>query len=454
MNADHSIELDVFTQFALDDAEAPSLTANTTLTFPTVKSSKDAKIFHDHATSDALHLTVHGYVSVMLPKNAEPQVAQIQFIYQTRQDGPIHAHVRLFAFGRDTILQEVAGNRQLFLLDACKDVRVEQITSALSVVQLTTPTETTADTDAFYYRFWYDPSSGTFEDAARHVQVDTSHRCASCRVDALHRSNTTPRVNAQGELNFHGQVYHVNDCVYITDSDKQEKPYDIARILEILDGDHVRLRVQLFQRHDDWARSQQDDPPPGHIIPPTPTDNRRLILTNQLATIDADSVDGKCVVLHISDITDMAAVRLMDDLFYFAHSLFWENGEPHLIPMDASVSPYCAPCRQAFRARHQAKCDFIATAKPLVALDIFAGCGGLSSGLKKSGVVDTRYAIEFFPSAALTFSYLFICVVIGVAKTIPMPPCSISAPTYCWNGPSASTKRASNSHPSRTFPTR
>ena len=40
---------------------------------------------------------------------------------------------------------------------------------------------------------------------------------------------------------------------------------------------------------------------------------------------------------------------------------------------------------------------------PLATMDIFAGCGGLSEGMHQTGVVDTRWAIEYNSSAAQAF---------------------------------------------------
>ncbi|OAD76274.1 hypothetical protein PHYBLDRAFT_132318 [Phycomyces blakesleeanus NRRL 1555(-)] len=43
----------------------------------------------------------------------------------------------------------------------------------------------------------------------------------------------------------------------------------------------------------------------------------------------------------------------------------------------------------------------------LVGLDIFSGCGGLTCGMDMTGVVDTKYAIEFSQSASLSFEKNF-----------------------------------------------
>lgn len=36
------------------------------------------------------------------------------------------------------------------------------------------------------------------------------------------------------------------------------------------------------------------------------------------------------------------------------------------------------------------------TTRPLKAMDIFAGCGGLSEGLHQSGVCQTRWAVSIY----------------------------------------------------------
>lgn len=40
---------------------------------------------------------------------------------------------------------------------------------------------------------------------------------------------------------------------------------------------------------------------------------------------------------------------------------------------------------------------------PLRGLELFAGAGGLSTGLEASGFVQTKWAVEFSPSAALSY---------------------------------------------------
>ena len=37
-------------------------------------------------------------------------------------------------------------------------------------------------------------------------------------------------------------------------------------------------------------------------------------------------------------------------------------------------------------------------------MDIFSGCGGLTEGMEQTGVVETKWAIEYMPSAAKSFA--------------------------------------------------
>ncbi|KAG0198380.1 hypothetical protein BGX33_012367, partial [Mortierella sp. NVP41] len=75
------------------------------------------------------------------------------------------------------------------------------------------------------------------------------------------------------------------------------------------------------------------------------------------------------------------------------------------IPVDMPM-----PC-QVYETRWEQDEDrmkeFLKDKAKLRAMDLFAGCGGLSLGLERSGVVDTRYAVKQDKSAASTFQQNF-----------------------------------------------
>lgn len=50
------------------------------------------------------------------------------------------------------------------------------------------------------------------------------------------------------------------------------------------------------------------------------------------------------------------------------------------------------------------------TISPLQCMELFAGAGGLGTGLKMSGHIDPKWAIENMPSAAKTYQYDFCAI--------------------------------------------
>ncbi|KAF9079078.1 hypothetical protein BGX23_005118, partial [Mortierella sp. AD031] len=71
------------------------------------------------------------------------------------------------------------------------------------------------------------------------------------------------------------------------------------------------------------------------------------------------------------------------------------------IPIDMP-SP-CRVCETRWKEDEGRMKGFLKDKAKLRAMDLFAGCGGLSLGFERSGVVDTHYAVEQDKSAASTF---------------------------------------------------
>lgn len=65
----------------------------------------------------------------------------------------------------------------------------------------------------------------------------------------------------------------------------------------------------------------------------------------------------------------------------------------------------CLVCEKRWVQQEARKNHLCKTEPKLRAMDIFAGCGGMSLGLKQSGMVETEYSIEVDHDAAATFRY-------------------------------------------------
>lgn len=94
-------------------------------------------------------------------------------------------------------------------------------------------------------------------------------------------------------------------------------------------------------------------------------------------------LEGKCSVF----VQDSGA-GLQDDEFFCP---------------DLGKVRYCKHCTKPSEARRHIP--------PLKGLDIFSGAGGLSLGLESTGLVQTKWAVEYDPSSALTFRYVHISLI-------------------------------------------
>ncbi|KAI9446182.1 S-adenosyl-L-methionine-dependent methyltransferase [Lactarius indigo] len=103
----------------------------------------------------------------------------------------------------------------------------------------------------------------------------------------------------------------------------------------------------------------------------------------------------------------------------------WLGHEDHFYVQDCSVNPpfirvedcnklrvmdlashsYCLECYEEHMESISEQKLFVQSHQPLQALELFSGAGGLSIGLEDSGFVETKWAIEYAPSAARTFWY-------------------------------------------------
>ncbi|KAG0303676.1 hypothetical protein BGZ98_006409 [Dissophora globulifera] len=243
-------------------------------------------------------------------------------------------------------------------------------------------------------------------------------------------------------------------------SEAQITPFSIGQIIEIAAPPSTTatktpvLTIRMLERYDSLMKS-----PPNitsrknRIYKPHFSDCRRLVLTDVSCRYSADALNGTCHVKFIStqEESDMDTRRALGrykdlaDRYYYkdyvvpelaqvrggAHSGAMrerlvriaggdgQDGEGEaefrgtIVPIKHAIP--CLICAKQRQEEEVAKQEFITHIqgdgdgrnKKLRALDIFSGCGGLSAGLRESGVVETRYAIEFMTSAAKTFRHNF-----------------------------------------------
>lgn len=301
--------------------------------------------------------------------------------------------------------------------------------------------------NCYFYRFFYDDDDTTpvkFEDAAFHEETIKlagtmpSQQCFCCakREEIQHGLSTrvTGTINEDRSANsfsHNGIEYKLNDCVYMLPKASDE-PHTVGQIVHIkctgefnwVVKDPAKLRdsvqgihitVQILRRYDDFTSDYRSEFKRGqkHAV----RDSRRLYLSNRKKTIVVDDrLLGKCQVVHPDRVNNIAKYKDLPDTFYVAdrepdcsdgnttrstfglENLERLNAEDFHDSVDGNEMVWVEQRRQE---------NFAKAGLKLQAMDVFAGCGGLTSGLHEGGAVETLYGIEWDIDASRTLKRNF-----------------------------------------------
>lgn len=128
-----------------------------------------------------------------------------------------------------------------------------------------------------------------------------------------------------------------------------------------------------------------------------------------------EAIEGKCEVRKKHDLPALDSPVIFDHIFFCEYIYDPAKGSLKQLPANFKLNSPTGKVIPASR-RSKGKCkegecnyeDFsqlvVSQENRLATLDIFAGCGGLSEGLQKSGVSFTKWAIEYDQPAAEAFS--------------------------------------------------
>ncbi|KAJ2869324.1 hypothetical protein GGI22_000329 [Coemansia erecta] len=422
------------------------------------------------------------------------RVMQVVSISREISSNEWELHGRLLLPGRDTVLQEVALPNEWYLVDECQSCSFKQQFCGKITVPFIA-TNVNLDVDAWiaeskiFCRFWYDRSSGRFEDVNTHMQGKDRYIqtwCMSCKSNEntsdikLGRAlgGIKPSVMSLPDegnnglsiskhspvfletVTANGIVYHVNDIVYIP-SPHQDQPFDIGYIVSFSSKKAFINRKQgttkSFYADIQILRRMRVIPP--HLRPSGVDkeydDARHLFWTPLIREADTSTFRGKCWVVHPDEIDgSLTAYKDMDfDAFYsiYESKKTWPSSQndwlelkPHAVAADLadrdddgndgedgdermSMRPCCPICKHQRESRSglmlkylrrpsssenglvhssisEKPVSFACGSQRLRALDLFSGCGGLTQGMDQSGVVETRWSVEYMESAGITFS--------------------------------------------------
>ena len=109
--------------------------------------------------------------------------------------------------------------------------------------------------------------------------------------------------------------------------------------------------------------------------------------------------------MHPKSTPDLSEWLAQNDHFFvdFPASWFPPTSLTELRPLPARQLLRCDVCIEE-RVQTLAEEDVIISDEPLRCLELYAGAGGLATGLHKSGAIEMKWAVECSPSAAATYA--------------------------------------------------
>ncbi|KAK1287655.1 DNA (cytosine-5)-methyltransferase 1B [Acorus calamus] len=391
-----------------------------------------------------------GGAVIVEPDESEntPPIYFVEYMFE-KFDGVKMVHGRLMERGHQTVLGNASNEREVFLTHECADFDLGDVKQNV-VVDIRIISwghqfrEEYANADKnerekaeerkrkglpmeYFCKCLYWPEKGAFVSLSHANMGVGSGTCHSCEVRESQREEF--KMNSS-KLSFiyKKTEYSVHDFVYVSPhyfSDAKEdhacfksgrnvglRAYVVCQLLEIavpkgskqLSPESTYVKVRRFYRPEDISSTKAYS-----------SDVREIYYSEDTHSIPVEQLEGKCVVQKKSDLPSLEFPMLVDHIFFC--ELFYDPVKGSLKQLPASVKLRTSETaiQDATLRKKKGKCkegeadeniDPLhnkTQEKRLATLDIFAGCGGLSEGLQKSGVSNTKWAIEYEEPAGEAF---------------------------------------------------
>ncbi|KAL4067750.1 hypothetical protein V8B97DRAFT_1915370 [Scleroderma yunnanense] len=354
-----------------------------------------------------LHVTSHSTNSLANTR----WFCRIRYLFQDKS-GRKRFHAQWLTHSSKTLLQEVGHPQALYLmLNECENIDVDAICQMCHVQELDPdvhePNEANiTEENDFHCRLVFNSTDASIlalsAEQIHHAlaHCDEHEQCLSCGFQAMQQSISHPRSLPDGGFAQHEFSYHPQDFVYI----KNREPHSVYTIGQILKIKAkkvlIEVTVQLFGHYDDVVRQVHDNGEKSIAF-----DDRQIFITDEVQIVHDCDLEGICYVIHSYDTESIDEWVKQDDHYFVnqaaplldVHSL----DELHDWPEDQFQ--YCKQCRQDHDHALKYHSQLLQRHGWLHGMELFSGAGGLGTGLDLSGFVETRWAIEFSPSAAQTY---------------------------------------------------
>ncbi|KAF5345158.1 hypothetical protein D9758_009647 [Tetrapyrgos nigripes] len=333
------------------------------------------------------------------------------------------AHVQWFNHGSQIgIPEELSHDQELFLQELCGYLPLDIIVAKVNV--LDSPTEVQRaqlPADHFFCRSVYNPGTPSFSDLnTTLMELAKSLPAPECVVCLSNQSREQQELaqplyeTVDGKqslmgISIGGTSYHVNDFLLYQGSADRAKgsPQDIGQLVSVnLKRKNYLLTVRKVGRintvkflPDDYFRDE------AYI-------QRHLYLTNEKAVVESEALIRMVHVIPRPKDKDIleAWIGRSPYHFYLKHCFpelhVDENVWKSRTSMLCKKLDICTSCHQAEETRAEEMAEYLKYCQrnPLIAIDLFGGCGAFGHGLTLgSQHIKVKYTVEISPSAAETY---------------------------------------------------
>lgn len=394
-----------------------------------------------------------GSVAVENPKSDQDSIYYVEYLFED-SDSRKFVHGRLMLRGKETVLGDIASEREVFLTNECTDFELDDVIQTLSVQIRTLPwghehRKSNANFDKidrakaeerknkglpveFYCKSLYWPERGAFFSLQADKMGVGNGMCDSCGIREGEDKKEVFEVNeSKTGFTYMATKYDVDDFVYVGsyhfESDERGnethkggrnvglKAYVICQLMKIEnpknskldDPDLVMVQVRRFYRPEDLSLDKAYR-----------SDIQEVYYSEEVHELAVSSIEGKCEVRRKKDLSFQNSTYIFDHVFFCEHLYDPKKGSLKQIPVNIKLSPpkETAANEAAIRKRKgkskegenednniTENKEGFSSKNILSTLDIFAGCGGLSEGLTKAGASVTKWAIEYEEPAGDAF---------------------------------------------------
>nr|ASA49416.2 DNA cytosine-5-methyltransferase 1 [Vaccinium corymbosum] len=372
----------------------------------------------------------------------------VEYMFESSDSRKL-AHGRLMMRGSETVLGNTANEREVFLTNDCLEFELEDVIQTVVVDIWLRPwghqyRKSNAINDKidreraeerknkglpmeYFCKSEYCSDKGGFFSLQKDSTGLGTGLCHSCKTTEAERQKEVFMLDSSMTgFTFNGTEYSIHDFVYLgpyhfgEDEDGATfkggrnvglRAYVICQLLEIegaksskkADPKSMKVKLRRFFRPEEISAEKAYR-----------SDIQEVYYSEDTVTMPLIAIEGKCEVQRKQDLQFTNDPAIFQHIFYCEHCYDHNSGAVKQLPAHVKLSPSKRKVADdAMNRKKKGKCiegeDGIdekkeaSSSNRLATLDIFAGCGGLSEGLQKSGVCQTKWAIEYEEPAGEAF---------------------------------------------------